>query len=147
MSAKERDRLKVVAALTEGRLKQVEAARLMKLTVRHVRRLQERYDTQGDAGLVHGSRGRPSNRRTAATTVRRVLNEEGSPPEGLSPETAEADVESQDEADAAKKRVVTAKYPNHVWHVDLTAVPIAGFWVPWPPFTLPQVWPFCWWVA
>jgi putative transposase len=45
-------------------------------------------------------------------------------------------------------RTVTAKYPNHVWHVDLTAVPtVPGFWVPWPPCSLPQVWPFCWWVV
>ena len=29
----------------------------------------------------------------------------------------------------------------------LPAVPIVGFWVPWLPFALPQVWPFCWWVA
>jgi transposase InsO family protein len=45
-------------------------------------------------------------------------------------------------------RVVTAKRPNHVWHTDLTAVPIgAGFWCSWLPFALPQRWPFCWWVA
>jgi hypothetical protein len=44
-------------------------------------------------------------------------------------------------------RVVTAKRPNHVWHVDLTAVPLGGFWVPWLPFSLPQCWPFCWWLA
>ena len=45
-------------------------------------------------------------------------------------------------------RFVTAKRPNHVWHVDLTAVPTAvGFWAPWLPFALPQCWPFCWWVA
>jgi hypothetical protein len=32
--------------------------------------------------------------------------------------------------------------------VDLTAVPIiAGFWAAWLPFTLPQRWPFWWWVA
>ena len=44
--------------------------------------------------------------------------------------------------------VVTAKHPNHVWYVDLTAVPTSvGFWVPWLPFALPQCWPFCWWVA
>ena len=73
MSAKERDRMKVMSALAEGRLKQVEAARLMRLTVRHVRRLQERYATQGDAGLVHRSRGRPSNRLTAAATREEVL--------------------------------------------------------------------------
>ena len=45
-------------------------------------------------------------------------------------------------------RVVTAKAPDEIWHVDLTTVPTAaGFWVPWVPFTWPQVWPFCWWVA
>ena len=43
---------------------------------------------------------------------------------------------------------VTAKRPNHVWHVDLTVVPTTGgFWAPWIPLSLPQVWPFCWWVA
>jgi transposase len=73
MSRKERDRLKVMAALAEGRLKQVEAARLMKLSVRHVRRVRERYDAQGDAGLVHRSRGRPSNRRIPAARRERVL--------------------------------------------------------------------------
>jgi putative transposase len=45
-------------------------------------------------------------------------------------------------------RTVTAKRPNHVWHVDLTIVPIrGGFWTAWLPFSLPQRWPFCWWVA
>ena len=43
---------------------------------------------------------------------------------------------------------VTAKRPNHVWHVDLSAVPISsGFWTAWLPFALPQRWPFCWWIA
>ena len=45
-------------------------------------------------------------------------------------------------------RVVTAKCPNHLWHLDLTIVPtVSGFWTPWVPFALPQCWPFCWWVA
>ena len=45
-------------------------------------------------------------------------------------------------------RTVTAKRPNHVHHVDLTVVPTSlGMWTAWTPFALPQVWPFCWWVA
>lgn len=45
-------------------------------------------------------------------------------------------------------RVVTAKRPNHVWHCDLTTVPTSmGFWTSWFPFSLPQRWPFCWWIA
>ena len=45
-------------------------------------------------------------------------------------------------------RIVTAKRTNHVWHADLTTVPTSlGFWASWLPFSLPQRWPFCWWVA
>jgi putative transposase len=52
------------------------------------------------------------------------------------------------QANRSSDRVVTAKRPNHVWHIDLTAVPTGGgFWVSWFPFMLPQCWPFCWWVA
>ena len=52
------------------------------------------------------------------------------------------------EVDIVQMRIVTAKRPGHVWHVDLTTVPTGGgFWVPWLPHTWPQSWPFCWWVA
>lgn len=45
-------------------------------------------------------------------------------------------------------RKIIANYPNHVWNVDLTVVPTqAGFWTAWMPFSLPQIWPFCYWVA
>jgi len=43
---------------------------------------------------------------------------------------------------------VHAKYPNHLWHVALSVAPTAvGFWVPWIPGSLFQIWPFCWWFA
>jgi transposase InsO family protein len=71
-----------------------------------------------------------------ATTVGRILKEK--------PRHTTA-AESKNTNDG---RVVTAKYPGHVWHVDLTVVPTGvGFWVPWLPFSLPQCWPFCHWVA
>ncbi len=45
-------------------------------------------------------------------------------------------------------RVVTAKQPNHVWHIDLTTVPTGGgFRAAWLPCAVPQRWPFCWWLA
>jgi len=73
MSRKERERLKVMAVLSEGRLRQVEAARLLRLSARQVRRLQRRYQRQGDAGLVHRSRGRRSNRKLAEALRRRAV--------------------------------------------------------------------------
>ena len=40
----------------------------------------------------------------------------------------------------AAPRIVAARHPNHVWHVDLTTVPTArGFWIPWVPFSPAQV--------
>ena len=49
---------------------------------------------------------------------------------------------------AVPGKAVTAKRPNHIWHVDLTTVPTGGgFWVPWMPFSKHQRWPFAWWVA
>jgi len=48
----------------------------------------------------------------------------------------------------AAPRVITARKPNELWHLDRTAVPTAlGFWTSWSPFALPQVWPFCWWAS
>jgi len=63
MSRKERDRLKVIEQIERGLIGQVQGAEALELSARQVRRLQERYRTQGDAGLVHRLRGRPSNRR------------------------------------------------------------------------------------
>lgn len=63
MSQRERDVLKVVGSVAEGKRSQAEAARLLNRTPRHVRRLAKRLAEEGDEALVHGLRGRPSNRR------------------------------------------------------------------------------------
>jgi len=69
-----------------------------------------------------------------ATTVGRILKEERIPDPG--------------DDEGSPGHVVTARYPNHVWHLDLTVIPTSsGFWTPWSPFSLPQHWPYCWWVG
>ncbi len=73
MSQRERDRLKIMEPVLQGKRTQVEAARLLKVTVRHVRRIQRRLEAHGDAGVVHRLRGRPSNRRSAADLRETVL--------------------------------------------------------------------------
>jgi Helix-turn-helix domain len=62
MSQGERDRLKVMTLVLEGRRTGPEAARLLKLCIRQVRRIRRRLEAKGDAGVVHCLRGRPSNR-------------------------------------------------------------------------------------
>ena len=73
MSQRERDRLRVLRSVLEGQRTQVEAARLLRRSVRQVRRLLQRLQQGGDAALVHGLRGQPSNHRKDAKLQRRVL--------------------------------------------------------------------------
>ena len=75
MSQRERDRLKVLHGVEQGQYSQAKAAELLSLTVRQVRRLQQRLDERGDAGLVHRLRGKPSNRRHDPKLRKRVLAE------------------------------------------------------------------------
>ena len=73
MSRQERDRLKVLHGVIQGERLQKEAARLLRLTTRQVRRLVRRLEEQGDQGLIHRLRGRPSNHRAPAELRQRVL--------------------------------------------------------------------------
>jgi transposase len=73
LSQEERDRLHVLRELEQGGLKQVAAAQRMKLTDRQVRRLLRRWREGGDRAVIHGLRGRPSNRKFAVSFERKVL--------------------------------------------------------------------------
>jgi transposase len=75
MSGRERDRLKVLYGVVQGERQQKEAARLLRLTTRQVRRLVRRIEDQGDQGLIHRLRGRPSNRRLPVELRQQVLAE------------------------------------------------------------------------
>ncbi len=63
MSQKERDILTILRGVLQGERSQAEAARLLDLSVRQVRRLQRKLEAHGDAAIVHGLRGQPSNHR------------------------------------------------------------------------------------
>src|SRR5216683_99358 len=73
LSQRERDRLRVLQDVQQGHLTQVEAAARVKLSDRQVRRLLLRLREQGDRAVIHGLRGRPSNRKFAARFEQKIL--------------------------------------------------------------------------
>jgi hypothetical protein len=73
LSQRERDRLRVLQDIQQGHLTQVAAARRIKITDRQVRRLLLRLREQGDRAVIHGLRGRPSNRKFAASFEQKIL--------------------------------------------------------------------------
>ena len=63
-----------IGRIGSGGLKPGEAARLMGLSVRQVRRLIQRYREEGDQGIIHRLRGRESNRKIPEMTRDLVLS-------------------------------------------------------------------------
>lgn len=61
MSSRERRKLAEFSLVKQGRASVADAARRLGKSERQARRDWKRYREQGDAGLIHGLRGRPSN--------------------------------------------------------------------------------------
>jgi transposase len=73
MSQEERDDLHWLKRVEAGGMTQREAAEKMGVTARWVRKLVKRMKKQGDAVVVHGLRGRASNRKLSDKTQRQAL--------------------------------------------------------------------------
>ena len=67
-------RLHVIRKVLERVIKQVEAAEILSLSGRQIRRIVKRIRREGDRGVIHKSRGRPSNRRISPKIKDRVIN-------------------------------------------------------------------------
>lgn len=66
-------RLHVIEKILEGIVKQVEAAEILSLSGRQIRRIVKRIREEGSRGIVHRSRGKASNRRISDRMKERVI--------------------------------------------------------------------------
>jgi hypothetical protein len=98
MSQPERDLLKVVHQVLAGTLTQVQAARLLRLSTRQVRRIRRRLEAEGDQAVVHRLRGRPSNRRTDPARRHKILQADRRDYAGLGPTFASEKLAGQGRA-------------------------------------------------
>lgn len=73
MSAKERDRLKVLHEVRKRHITQRQAAGELGISVRWVRTLLKRLRGHGDRGLRHRLRGKPSNHKAPEELKRRAI--------------------------------------------------------------------------
>ena len=73
MSQEERDWLDWLKRARDGKMTQREAADRMGVSERWVHKLLRRMKRQGDAVVVHGLRGRGSNRKLAAETQKQAM--------------------------------------------------------------------------
>jgi transposase len=74
MSKREITRLEVMQRLKEKRLTQKEAAEMLQLSIRQIKRLFKAYKRQGAQGLVSKRRGKPSNHHLDAQVVQQATD-------------------------------------------------------------------------
>ena len=74
MSNREITRLEAMQRIKGKRLTQKEAARILSLSVRQIKRLYRAYKAQGARGLVSQRRGKPSNNRLEAETQQKAID-------------------------------------------------------------------------
>jgi transposase len=75
MGQKELLRRKLMEMVKQGKMSLKTAAAQLKVSYRQGIRLYRAYRERGDAGLIHGSRGKPSNRKTAEDIRSRVIEQ------------------------------------------------------------------------
>ncbi len=73
MSVKERARLEVFCRVREGVMTLKKASEMLGLSYRQTKRSWSRYRREGDSGLVHGLRGKASNRQGDAASKAKAL--------------------------------------------------------------------------
>ena len=70
---KDLKRLHVVHKVLEGTMTQTEAAELISLSERQIRRIVQRIRQEGDTGVCHKARGKPSNRKLPTKLKDRIV--------------------------------------------------------------------------
>ena len=88
VKGKELRRFHVIQQVLDGKLKQVEAAEVLGLTDRQIRRIVKRVKEEGERGVVHQGRGKPSNRQTSEEIRNQVLKLYGERYSGFGPTLA-----------------------------------------------------------
>jgi DNA-binding Lrp family transcriptional regulator len=73
MTRKDRDRLKVLHAVRKRHITQEQAGKELGVSPRWVREVLRRMRARGDGAVVHGLRGKRSNRRLPAATQARAV--------------------------------------------------------------------------
>jgi transposase len=74
MSNQEITRMEAMQRIKDKRLTQAEAAQMLNLSVRQIKRLYRAYKAQGAKGLISARRGKPSNHRLGAQVEQQALD-------------------------------------------------------------------------
>ena len=115
MSTKELNRLEVMQKLSEKRMRQKEAGRILDVSTRQIKRLLRAYRQQGAAGLVSKHRGRKGNNRLAEEVQKRALNLLKTKYQGFGPTLAHEKLVEKDKLQLSDESVRKLMIEEDLW--------------------------------
>jgi len=131
MTQAERDRLVALKKAKKKLITQREAAEELGLSVRHVKRLLYSLKKHGDKAVVHGLRGRPSQRRIAEKIEREAVKILSAPVyEGFGPTLAAEYLGKQHGIEASKETVRQWMIRAKLWRGKKQRVKQVHMWRP-----------------
>jgi len=96
-------RLNVIHKVLDKRITQIEAAGILDLTDRHIRRITARIAEEGDKAVVHRSRGQPAHNRTPDKIKKKVLSLSRTIYEGFNPTLASEKLFERDSIEVSRE--------------------------------------------
>jgi transposase len=103
MSQEDLRRLAVIHKVMDKRVTQIEAAGVLDLSDRQVRRIMTRVQEDGDKGIIHQSRGQPSHNATDLKIKKRVINLCKKTYEGFGPTLASEKLFERDKIEISRE--------------------------------------------
>src|SRR5438552_883167 len=129
MTQAERDRLVALKKVKKNLITQREAADELKLSVRQVQRLLYGLKKEGDKAVVHGLRGKPSNRKIEAKVERQAVKILSTPVyEGFGPTLAAEYLEKKHGIEASRETVRQWMMRGKLWRGQKAKVKDVHMW-------------------
>ena len=131
MTQRERDRLLALKKAKKGLITQLAAAEEIGVSERHVRRLLVELEVRGDGAVIHGLRGRASNRRIAEEARKkaiRILSREVY--RGFGPTLASEHLQRDHRIQIGRESLRQAMIGAGLWKAKRKKVEEAHFWRP-----------------
>jgi transposase len=131
MTQAERDRLITLKKAKKQLMKQQAAADELRVSLRHVRRLLMRLKEEGDKSVIHGLKGKPSQRRIGESTEReavKILSADVY--RGFGPTLASEYLRDEHGIDASKETVRQWMLRGQLWRAKRDKVVEVHLWRP-----------------
>jgi transposase len=131
MTQADRDRLVALKKAKKKLITQREAAEELEVSVRQVQRLLDAMKSRGDQAVIHGLRGKPSNRKIDAKVERQAVEILSAPVyAGFGPTLAAEYLADKHSIEASKETVRQWMMRGKLWHGKKARVQAVHTWRP-----------------